>query len=64
MLTPIAHGKEEVMKMPIVLLDALSRKEQTLISTATNKSRRLSGGSTTILENSLTMETDPVKRIV
>ena len=43
MLTPIAHGKEEVMKMPIVLLDALSRKEQTLISTATNKSRRLSG---------------------
>lgn len=42
--------------MQIALLDVLSRKAQTLISTATNKSKRLSSGSTTILENYLTMK--------
>ena len=40
----------------IALLGVLSRKAQALLSIATNKSKRLSSGSTTIQENYLTMK--------
>ena len=55
-LTPTAHGKGEVMKMQIALLGVLSRKAQTLLSIATNQSKRLNSGSTIIQENYLTMK--------